>query len=260
MDIDQKKSLSYWKERIVNGDNELSSVLYYSGSNILNESYDKWEKEVLEEIINTMKTKAIYALDWPCGNGRHTAFLESKTDKLVSADLDLAILDLVKRKSIKENSNFVKGNIDTIKFEYTYDLILCTGLFEHIPLRQVNNYIKRASENLKENGLFVIAINNSNSKILKKSEDNIYRKGIQLENGYFCNITDLEHVKRCLTENQLNINRIYSNPFMTVLRHLECKERKLWKEAIFNDLKYFNRVNIDYMSDHLILVCEKVKK
>lgn len=266
MKYDAKLATKYWEERIAGKGENLAGVLYYSESEFINKLYDIWEKSV---ILRGLKNRYSSILDVPVGIGRWTKELFDISSKLYCVDLSEEILEVAKKKVCCDNPHnvkFIVSNVNEIDLHAeSLELILCTGLFEHLPTNEYLNAIDKFANLLKIGGELILVINNKNSKFLNITTDNLFRKDAQLENGYFNALTDVDKVIAKLNSSKFEISHYSINPNFSVIRkNIDCKKVNddiiaLCSRAINNDIEFFSNIEnpFDHTSDQIVIWCKK---
>lgn len=255
----------YWEKRIEEKGEKLSSVLYYAENETINAMYDMWEKSLIKKYL---KSSYNAVLDVPVGIGRWTNELNKISKKIYCVDISEQILEKAANnvQDHIEKIRYIKSDVGSINLDLdSLDLILCTGLFEHLPQNEYARAIQKFSSLLKSNGELILVINNNNSLFLREKADNRYRKNMQLRNGYFNALTDLQFVISEITKCNFKVNRFSFNPNFSVLRkcisnNVENTEiLEICKKAIQNDVTYFSDVNkpYDIVSDQIVIWCTK---
>ncbi|MBC1744149.1 class I SAM-dependent methyltransferase [Listeria welshimeri] len=260
----KESATDFWSKRINSKD--LNVVLGYKYSSEANHAYDMWEKCTICEMLKNQNVESI--LDFPTGNGRLLSMLSENFNQVYAADLSEKILSIAKKNVDKKNTSFIKADIESYHPESEFANIICTGLFEHIPIEVQNIAIKNFSEMLTIGGSLVLTINNDRNPSLADSNDNHFRQEKQLENGYYNGLNNLEITISKLEENNIIVERVAANPFWSMLRKLENKIRlekgafdSLFDKAIKNDIKYFNNITeICTNSDQFIIWGKKYER
>lgn len=259
----------YWKERIVGGNGELNTVLSYTEKPSVNKYYDIWEKHVILNLIGELKGKKI--LDIPGGIGRWTKVLSEKGGNITCVDICEEIIDLIKKKlgaPACENVDFIISDANNISFkDESFDCILCTGLFEHLPQESYLDVTEKFSRMLIKNGKIFLVINNSNSVFIRQREDNPFRLSQQLENGYYCGISNYDRIVERLKENNVKVTNIAINPSYSIIRQIykelnyeEKQLDELFESAVNKDIRYFSNLD-DFdlcLSDQIVILGEKI--
>ncbi|MCL2592575.1 MAG: class I SAM-dependent methyltransferase [Defluviitaleaceae bacterium] len=263
----QDLAKKYWESRITGNDGD-RSVLYYSENSIVNDYYDRWEKRVIiDHIGDSLSSKNI--LDIPVGSGRWTNALLERGGIIDCVDISQKIINVAKNNSNIFDTSKLNYNVSTVKeLSYkkkSFDYILCTGLFEHLPEEDYLFATGVFSNMLKKEGLIILVVNNKYNKLLHVKKDNPYRKSNQLENGYYGGITDIDKIFERFEKEKISIEKCAANPMFSALRHL-CKNIKshdtleqIYKNALENDVMLFGELdNIkNIISDQIIIFGRK---
>jgi 2-polyprenyl-3-methyl-5-hydroxy-6-metoxy-1,4-benzoquinol methylase len=98
-------------------------------------------------------------LDFGCGTGVVSFDLAKRGFNLISIDLDLSPLELLKSKiSYPSNINFVEDNFLTMDFQsQKFEAIIALDVLEHIPLEILPEYLKKFDLLLKPNGFIIVS-------------------------------------------------------------------------------------------------------
>lgn len=95
-------------------------------------------------------------LDIACGDGYGTALLAELAYKVEGVDLDAKTIEYASKKYLRQNINFIIGDILNIPFEDNFfDLIVCFETFEHVDDHdRLLNEVKRV---LKDDGILIMS-------------------------------------------------------------------------------------------------------
>jgi len=104
-------------------------------------------------------------LDIGCGTGNLLLSFSNSNSKLYGIDLDNEMLEIAKKKDIKNSINFSYMNMLTIneKFDNNkFDTIICFGnTIVHLDdLKQINQFVEKVRKTLKNKGNFLIQLIN----------------------------------------------------------------------------------------------------
>lgn len=264
MNYNIKLAQNYWASRINNKKQDLASVLYYSEPIIVNQAYDKWEKTIIGNEICQRRYKNI--LDLPVGIGRWSSNFLPLCEKLYCVDVADEVLSFAHNnlKSAGDKVKYIKSDVCSLSSTtgLKFDLILCTGLFEHLPEDNYLEAVDKFLEMLNDNGEFILVVNNENSVYLQDKNYNNFRGSEQQKNGYFNNITDLKKVVSKI-EQKISIKNYSTNPNFSVLRH--CLKlntntdtrgiETLFQQALEYDVKFFAKKTtpLDVLSDQVVI-------
>lgn len=263
-----KFAKKYWEDRL-NESESLNTVLYYAEDDNINHFYDVWEKIVIGEMLGSINR--IKILDVPAGIGRWTKEFIQKNAYVDCVDISEKIIQKIKEHiepQFFNQINYYVSEIDQItKLNKKYDVILCTGLFEHIPQTAREKSIKDFSNILNNNGKLILVINNSYNKLLQQENDNPYRKGVQYENGYFCEITDVDLIINKLADSGFTISHYAINPSFSLIRQIlkynkldNRVEKELIQQAVKIDTKYFSKLTYyqNDLADQIVILGRKI--
>jgi len=127
-------------------DNELQELLSNS-----------YHYNFLSKFITIDKNTVV--LDLGCGYGRFVEFYAPLASFVYGVDVTAYIIDICKTKYAGiENVEFIKNNGYTLEMidDNSIDLVSCYTVFQHIPRKATQSYIKEFSRILKPDGRIII--------------------------------------------------------------------------------------------------------
>ena len=201
----------FWSKRLKSTD-PLAAVLTYNAPKILNEIYDKWEKESLKMALShSLAGKK--ALDIGCGTGRISLALAKLGADVTCLDLSTAMLKHLKLKARKRKvvSRIITINSSADKLpldDNSFDIVTCFGLLEHLPPAVYNRTILEAFRLLKPNRKMLAVVNNSRSVFLKNS----YLMKEQHQSGNFVSLVGLKWLEKICEKQRMKVKVLAANP------------------------------------------------
>ncbi|PFL57213.1 hypothetical protein COJ27_29880 [Bacillus cereus] len=272
-ELHYNKSLAknYWDKRIKESA-DLKAVLSYGMPDFINEAYNKWEQTAILNLLDSVDKKCV--LDVGCGIGRYVVPLVKRGAYVTAVDISTNMLERCKERCIEANIDiskvdFLNNSADELSFNgLNFDIVLCTGVFEHLHEEIILNSFRQQLELLVDGGLHIMVVNNSKNSYLKHSKDNQFRKNQQLENGYYCGLTNLDMLKQILEDNNCKIIKTFGNTLYSILRHAYVKAEKnselsskismLSDIAVDIDFEIFSENTLDQIyADQFIIVSQK---
>jgi ubiquinone/menaquinone biosynthesis C-methylase UbiE len=216
---DKTKAEQFWTRRVSEVD-ELRAVLSYNVPDYINETYSRWELGLLAKSLDDISGKSI--LDMGCGVGRITIELLRGGANVTALDNSRKMLEITEAKaktaSLEKNLQLVKSSAHEIPLpDETFDIVVCVGLLEHLPLDVRSRALKELDRVLKRGGNAYIIVNNENSLFLKRNRS--YQMNAQREDGYFVGIIGLGFIREFFTSLGAKAEILGSNFFYSYFRH-----------------------------------------
>lgn len=207
----KEAAAKFWSKRLKSTD-PLAAVLTYNAPKILNEIYDKWEKESLKKAISGRITGK-KALDIGCGTGRISLVLAKLGAEVTSLDLSAAMLKYLeleaRKRKVASRITTIESSADKLPLDdNSFDIVTCFGLLEHLPAVVRRKTILEALRVLKPKGKLLAVVNNSDSVFLKDS----YVMREQQRNGYFVSLVGLKWLEKICKNQQVKIKVLAANP------------------------------------------------
>lgn len=223
MNYDPLKAAAYWSgERLAKAPNTLAAVLSFSQPPFVNEAYDTWESTLVLETLGNIQSANV--LDLACGVGRLTVRLASRGAIVTGIDIAQGMLDQAQAAAegagVSSLVTLVHAPAHELPLESgCMDAVVCAGLFEHLPGSMRKAAISEMHRVLRPGGKLVLVVNNSSSEYLQPAEDNPFRKGIQFDSGYFCELVNPEEVEVMMRDLGFEVGRAGANLHYSHVRH-----------------------------------------
>lgn len=146
------------------------------------ESYDKTVDEYIDKVdrlhphkeskkfLSLLKKNSLI-LDLGCGPGRDAKIFADKGFKVIGVDLSNKMLEAAERRV--KNTEFKL--MDTMKLDFKdslFDAIWASGIFVHIPKKEMPNAMKEPYRVLKKDGILYLSVKEGKGEILEP--DNRY--------------------------------------------------------------------------------------
>jgi len=216
---DKTKAEQFWTTRVSEVD-ELRAVLSYNVPDYVNNTYSQWELGLLDQSLGDIRGKSI--LDMGCGVGRITIELLRAGANVTSLDNSHKMLEITEAKAktaaLDTHLQLVKSSAHEIPLpDETFDIVVCVGLLEHLPLDVRSQALKEVDRVLKRGGKAYIIVNNENSLFLKRNRS--YQMDAQREDGYFVGIIGLGFITNFFANLGAQTEILGSNFFYSYLRH-----------------------------------------
>jgi 2-polyprenyl-3-methyl-5-hydroxy-6-metoxy-1,4-benzoquinol methylase len=167
--------------------------------------------EFVLDKIQDLKFESI--LDIGCGDGRLLYEINKRkiAKKIVGYDYSEKPLLFAKAFGHGEKISFLQKDIIKEPQTESFDLVSLIEVIEHIPLNELDCFIKNAIKHLNINGKLIITVPSDNLPVIKKHEQHFnlnklkqyLEKYVQIENIYFLNSKSF-FVKKILS-------RLFSN-------------------------------------------------
>lgn len=154
-------------------------------------------------------------LDVGCGDGKFLYQCNKKfaNKKLVGLDYSETAINMA--KALNNSINYIKGDIgDREKITEKYDIITLIEVLEHIPPKEISDFIANIKHHLNDNGQLIITVPSKNIPTTSKHYQHFDLDSIRLvisphfeiENIYYLNkISISEKIIRRLLSNRLFI-------------------------------------------------------
>lgn len=206
----------------------ISRVHSYSSG--FNGRLSKYRAILLEKFFNSYP-KFANTLEVGCSEGELTSLIAKYSDKLLAIEPSLTYLNNTKSKLSLPNVQFQQCILEEFKSDYTFDLIVATGVLEHT--QDDNYFLEKIRYLLNTEGKLVITVPNATS---------LHRRiGLQL--GYISDIHELAEI-----DHSVGHFRYYSSStLVTTLKEagfqLECLEGIMLKPLINTEM---DKLSEDY--------------
>ena len=215
----KEAAAGFWSRRLKSTD-PLAAVLTYNAPKILNESYDKWERESLKKALASGLVGK-KALDIGCGTGRISLTLAKLGANVTCVDLSVAMLKHLKlearKRKVASRIITIESSDDKLPFnDNLFDMVTCFGLLEHLPAAVRRKTILEAFRLLKPTGKMLAVINNSGSIFLKNS----YPMKEQQRNGYFVSLVGLDWLEKICEKQRMKVKVLSANPNYAAMHYI----------------------------------------
>ena len=272
---DRAAAARYWgEERLTKGD-ELAAVLSLGEPRTVNEAYDRWERTLIERALTPLAGRRV--IDLGCGTGRVTGFLAERGARVVAMDNAPGMLTRCRAHcaSIRAEGlapaalSLVQGEAARLSLRTaSMDAAVCVGLLEHLPADIRRRALGELARAVRPEGRIVLVANNARSELLRRPEDNPHRKGLQYDNGYFCELVGAEEVISTLDALGWKARIAGANTFYSLLRFRRHAEPPLSQDAEALTRAYGTAVELDLATggtaepdrrwaDHFFIVAER---
>jgi ubiquinone/menaquinone biosynthesis C-methylase UbiE len=216
---DKEKAEQFWARR-VSEVNELRAVLSYRSPDYTNLAYSQWELGLLVRDLGDIRGKTV--LDVGCGVGRVTMELLKAGAWVTALDNSTKMLSITEQKvkatSLSPLFDAVKSNAAENPLpDSTYDIVVCVGLLEHLPLTVRMKTLDHLYRVLRPGGSIYLVVNNEDSIFLKR--DASYQLDVQKEDGYFVGIIGLSFIRDFFAARDAEISVLGGNYFHSYIRH-----------------------------------------
>lgn len=217
----KEAAAGFWSKRLKSTD-PLAAVLTYNAPKILNESYDRWEKESLKKALSP-GLAGKKSLDIGCGTGRISLIMAKLGADVSCVDLSAAMLKHLKleasRKKVASRITTIESSADKLALDdNSFDIVTCFGLLEHLPAAVRRRTILEAFRLLKPNGKMLVVVNNSLSVFLKHS----YPIKDQQQNGYFVSLVGLNWLEKICEKQKMKVKVLAANPNYAAMHYMLC--------------------------------------
>lgn len=108
-----------------------------------------------------VKRKVGLLLDLGCGNGRHVALFAEQGFHVCGCDVSERAIDLAREwlrsRRLKAQLDVCEGD-DLPYQDESFDLVLCFGVMDHVPIEKANGIMKEIRRVLVPNGLVYVSL------------------------------------------------------------------------------------------------------
>jgi SAM-dependent methyltransferase len=129
------------------------------------------------------------------------------------------------------------------------DAAVCVGLLEHLPAEVRTRALGELARVVRSDGRMALVANNARSDLLRRPEDNPHRRGMQFDNGYFCDLVGAEEVIATLGALGWSARIAGANTFYSLLRFRRHAEPGLTLDAAALERAYRTAVELDLATE-----------
>ncbi|MGC5033394.1 NAD-dependent epimerase/dehydratase family protein [Micromonospora sp. DT229] len=223
---DEAAAAAYWSRERLSGvapgevPAEDAIVLCQGKPTPISEGYADWESDCLTAMLPDLGGQ--HVLDLGCGVGRLLPGLAARCGHVTGVDIAPGMLERARaRVADAPNAQLLLGSVADVPLpDASVDAVVCLGVFEHVPAEFRERALTEAARLLRPGGRLLLELNNAGSVLLASAhDDNPYRRGTQLTNGYFCELIQVEAVLAAAERLGLAVVERVGNPFFSATRH-----------------------------------------
>lgn len=208
----------------------------------MSRAYAAWEDDCLDALLPDLAGRTV--LDLGCGVGRLLPRLALAAERVVGVDLAPGMLDRArKRIAGLGNAEVRLGGVDAVDLQDgSVDVVVCFGVFEHVPSEHRHAALAEIARVLKPGGTLLLELNNADSALLSGARaDNPHRVGVQWENGYFCELVTVPDLLSAAADVGLDPVEDIANPFYSAVRHANAEHGAEESAALFAKARELDR-------------------
>lgn len=168
-----------------------------------------WSREqmALSDFLDRyLKGRRINCLDFACGTGRITSFIENCVDKSTAVDVSRPMLDKARQKLSRTELIHADITKENVLLGRKFDLITAFRFFLNAEPKLRINALKTLSGLLAEDGFIVFNNHRNRTSPLVWIRQLYYHR---IRKNYQANFMSMGEVKQLVSESGLNIVRIY---------------------------------------------------
>ena len=208
----------FWSQRLRSTD-PLSAVLSYGAPKVLNELYDRWERQALTKTLPPLLRNK-QALDIGAGIGRISLLLAKLGAETTAVDISTAMLNRLTRRSqstgLSKRIHVVQSSSHQIPLpDRRYDIVTCLGLLEHLPEPVRAATVAEAARLVKRSGKIYMVVNNIDNPFLSRN----YPLKRQRSDGYFVSLVGLEWLRITARQCGLSLKICAANPWYGLVHY-----------------------------------------
>jgi ubiquinone/menaquinone biosynthesis C-methylase UbiE len=204
-------------------------------------------KNILTNYYGKEKLKKLSVLDVGASSGIIDFYISKYVGMLTGIDIDNGAISYAKKKFIRKNLLFKKGDALKLSFKNNrFDIVICTHVYEHV--EKPNKLFREIHRVLKPGGICYLAAVNALWPIephyylpflsyLPKKIANFYLRIFTGKKYYYETLFTYWRLKSLVTKNNFSI-RDYTPMVLSEPKKLGFKHKKINK-TIANLLKYF---------------------
>ncbi len=215
----------------------------------------KWEKYVLNKIINNHVSRKENYLDFACGTGRIVSLIEDAFTNSFGIDISAAMLKVAKQK-VKTAALIEQDiSINNYDFKNQMDLITAFRFFLNAEPELRSGVLRQLNKALKPDGLLVFNIH-KNKTVVSKFADKTAILLYKITGRHFHrqNSISITEIKELLKEHNFEIIKTYHKIIIPIIN-----ENTRFRLSQFSRIEdFFSRIPVSlYLSRNIIYVCKK---
>ncbi len=153
--------------------------------------FAQYKAQKLAEWLPQLQTKKIEILDFGCGDGQMTAYVQQKFANAQVFGTDISHNSIAYATKKHPHISFSMTQNNTITYPANkFDLVYAAGVFHHIPLTEHQKFISQIMQVLKPGGYFVLFELNPYNPLTQKTfkQCPIDKKATMLSSRYAKNL------------------------------------------------------------------------
>ena len=208
----------FWSKRLHSTD-PLSAVLSYGAPKVLNQLYDRWERQALAKSLpRSLHNRR--ALDIGAGIGRISLILAKLGAETTSVDISSAMLKRLSQRARTAGQSKCVHTIQSSSHEIplpdrAFDIVTCLGLLEHLPEPVRRATVAEAARLVKRSGKIYMVVNNVENPFLSRN----YPLKRQRSDGYFVSLVGLPWLRKTAHEYSLSLRILAANPWYSLVHY-----------------------------------------
>lgn len=117
---------------------------------------------ILDELAKQTNNRTLSILDVGCASGSFLSLAAARGHKATGVEPNKMLCAFARKRGLKVIGDYFPP---AEPFEHKFDVIIFNDVFEHIP--DINSILKSCKDNLKENGLLILNLPNSDGLIFR---------------------------------------------------------------------------------------------
>jgi len=171
------------------------------------------EKEVLDNFFYKINAKDLSVMDFACGSGRWTKYLETKFSKTFGVDVSQKMIDLAKKKC--NNTQFIKTDVtskNNSMSDQKFDIITAFRFYKNAEKELREDVTKEIPKYLKKGGYFIFDLHLNTYSF----------------NGVFANIIKFLKIDRMVNISKLALTTISLKEIDQLFKNTSLKIIDYW--------------------------------